>query len=371
MTRLDRYVIGQILGPFGFFALIFTGVIWLTQSLRIIDLVVNNGQSAAVFLEFTALLLPTVMAIVLPIAGFAATLFALHRLYSESELVAMMAAGQSDRALARPVMLFGLGVLVAMGVITTYLMPMASHALNLRTATLRGDIANALIREGQFMNPARGLTIYVRDASRTGEMAGIFIHDTREPGVAVTYTADRAALVRDDGAVRVVMIDGTAQQLDAATGALSTLRFDTFAYDLSALMEGRGIRDRKPSEYAFPVLIDPPADIRARSGFKLGEWVAEGHEQISAPLYALVLPLIAVAFILGGGFRRRGFARQIWAGAAAAVAVRLLGVAAKAVTTGQAELWPLMYLPPVLALLGVVWALGGLWGRTGTARVAT
>ena len=61
MRRLDSYIFRQILGPFLFFVLVFTGVIWLTQSLKIIDMVVNNGQSARVFLEFTVLLLPMVL----------------------------------------------------------------------------------------------------------------------------------------------------------------------------------------------------------------------------------------------------------------------------------------------------------------------
>ena len=60
--------------------LVFTGVVWLSQSLRMIDTVVNNGQSAAVFLEFTVLLLPTVMSIVLPVSACAATLYAVNRL---------------------------------------------------------------------------------------------------------------------------------------------------------------------------------------------------------------------------------------------------------------------------------------------------
>ena len=64
-----------MLGPLGFFVLVLTGVVWLTQSLRIIDLVVNNGQGARVFLEFSALLLPVVLSIVLQLGGLAATVY--------------------------------------------------------------------------------------------------------------------------------------------------------------------------------------------------------------------------------------------------------------------------------------------------------
>ena len=64
-----------------------TAVIWLTQSLRLLDLVINRGQSAGTFAYLTVLLLPTMLTIIVPIAFFAGTLFALHKLNTDSELV--------------------------------------------------------------------------------------------------------------------------------------------------------------------------------------------------------------------------------------------------------------------------------------------
>ncbi len=40
MTRLDRYILQQLVAAVGFFVLVFTGVIWLTQAVRLIDVVV-------------------------------------------------------------------------------------------------------------------------------------------------------------------------------------------------------------------------------------------------------------------------------------------------------------------------------------------
>jgi lipopolysaccharide export system permease protein len=357
VSGLDRYILTQILGPFGFFALVFTALLWLTQSLRIIDLIVNNGQSAAIFAEFTALLLPAVMAMVLPLSAFAATLFVLNRLAMESELVAMMSAGRSHARLARPVAVFGLLVMAAMLVDTMYLMPTAARVLRDRMADLRSDVANALIREGQFVHPAPGLTVFVADASRTGEMAGIFIHDQRDPAAPVTYSANRAALVRAADGARVVMFDGAAQRLDSDGLRLSTLRFETLAYDLSALMQSETERFRRPSEHYVSDLLAPPAELRGSPRFRLGEFTAEGHEQLGAPLYGLALPLLALAFLTLGGYRRRGLAAQIWLAVGLATAIRLAGVAAKSATVGNAALWPLMYLPSLGMLVLVVWAI--------------
>ena len=107
MTRLDRYILRQLVAAFGFFVLVFTGVVWLTQAVRLIDTVVASGQSARVFLEFSALVLPQVFVIVLPLAGIGAALYALNKLYTDSELIVMMGAGLGPVAMLRPVALFG------------------------------------------------------------------------------------------------------------------------------------------------------------------------------------------------------------------------------------------------------------------------
>ena len=101
MRRLDQYIFRQIAGPFLFFVLILTGVIWLGKSLSLIEVIVNNGQSADVLLELSVLLMPMAFSIVLPVAAFGATLYAANRLFSDSEIVVMFATGFSWTALLR------------------------------------------------------------------------------------------------------------------------------------------------------------------------------------------------------------------------------------------------------------------------------
>ena len=75
MTRFSLYIMKQISGPLILLTFSFSGVIWLTQSLRFIDLILNKGLSLGLFLYMTLLLLPSLLAIILPIALFVAVLF--------------------------------------------------------------------------------------------------------------------------------------------------------------------------------------------------------------------------------------------------------------------------------------------------------
>ena len=225
MTRLDRYILQQLVAAFGFFVLVFTGVIWLTQAVRLIDTVVASGQSAGVFLEFSALVLPQVFVIVLPLAGIGAALYALNRLYTDSELIVMMGAGLGPVSMLRPVALFGVLIGLAMAIVLTVLVPRSGAILAERTRAIRSDLANALIVERQFLHPLPGLTLFITDTSRQGEMAGIFLNDQRDPERPVTYSAQRALLVREGMEARLVMQEGVALTTGVGTAAhLGALR---------------------------------------------------------------------------------------------------------------------------------------------------
>src|ERR1700753_4420433 len=93
ITRLDRYIFRQLA-----LALIavtggLTALIWLIQSLRFVELVVNHGLSLGVFLELTGLLIPSFVAVILPITTFVVIEFVYQRLAGHRELTVMRVAG--------------------------------------------------------------------------------------------------------------------------------------------------------------------------------------------------------------------------------------------------------------------------------------
>jgi len=358
LRRLDSYIFGQILGPFLFFVLVFTGVIWLGFSLKVIDTAVNSSRSARVFLELTLLLLPTVLSIVLPLATFAATLFAVNRLLVDSEIVAMFASGLNGNALLRPIMLFSTLVMAVVFALTLYVVPTAQHRLKTRINVVKSDVASAFLREGQFLSPVRGITVYLRATSRPGEILGIFVQDERDPDEITTYSAERAVLVSDEKGTRLVMFDGVVQIAKRhEADSVSILRFTQFAFDLTQLAQRARHRKLKPSELYLPELLT--IDKARAAPRPLGAYRAEAHEALSGPLYALALPLIAIAFLISMGFRRKGFVGRIVLAAAAAAVLRLVGLAMKGATTGTAALWPAMYVPPLVGIVAALWMLAG------------
>src|ERR1700743_2783491 len=130
LPQLSWYVLGQILGPVALLTMLMTCVILLTQSLRLLDLVINRGQSAPTFIYLTALILPGLLVIIVPIAFFFGTLFTLSRLAGAGEVVGMPSAGFSQRQFAAPVFIAALVAMAVTWSCSLWLMPAGQRAFN-------------------------------------------------------------------------------------------------------------------------------------------------------------------------------------------------------------------------------------------------
>ena len=145
MTRFDRYMLSQFMVLFGFFALVLVSIFWINKAVRMFDRLIADGQPAWVFLEFTALTLPGVIGVVLPIAAFAGAVYVTNRLSTESELTVMQATGSSPWRLARPALAFGLITAAMMSALTHYLLPASISQLAVREAEVSRNVTARLL----------------------------------------------------------------------------------------------------------------------------------------------------------------------------------------------------------------------------------
>lgn len=343
---------------FGFFSLVLVSVYWVNRAVRLFDQLIADGQTAWVFLEFTALSLPYVIRLALPVAAFVATIYVTNRLSGESELVVMQATGFSPWRMARPVLAFGLILALLMAILLHFLVPASRDRLALRSAEIAQNVIAGLLVEGTFLHPAEGVTFYVAEVSDRGELVNIFLSDARSDKSRTTYTARRAFVVKGEAGPKLVMIDGMAQTLQNDDQRLFVTRFSNFTYDIGALITG-GIKARPdPRVMSTGRLIAASEADLAAAGKSRAEFLYEGHSRFAQPLTAAFIPLIGFATLLLGGFSRFGLWRQIGLAVVALVVVQFAANSTAHFGTQTDGSWPIVYLPvPLAAAL----AAGALW----------
>ena len=367
MSRFDRYLLSQLLQLFGFFSLVLVAVYWVNQAVGLFDQLIGDGQSALVFLEFSVLSLPNAIRLVLPISAFAAVLYVINRLMQESELVVMQATGLSGFRLARPVLFFGLCVMVMQLALANLLVPASQKILADRSVEISQNVTSRFLNAGQFMHPAQGVTLFIRNITPTGEMEDLFLSDERDVRQRVIHTARKAFLVEGVPAPKLVMVEGATQTLTRKDGRMAVTRFADFTLDLAGLIKTGSAGGVEQNALPTRALLWPDEALLAATGARRSELLEEGHSRLASPMLAVATSLLAVSALLLGGFSRFGLWRQMGLAVLLLIGVQLVWTWSGGVAIRSASAWPVLYLAPVL---GASVAVGLLWWGQRPRRVS-
>lgn len=348
MKAITRYILIQLVTATAFVTIGLTFAIWLTQSLRLIDYIVNRGLPATTFLTLIGLLLPSFLGVVLPVAAFCATLFIYNKLAADSELVVLRAAGLSQIQLARPAIVMAILATLAVLSITLYFLPASYQSFKVLQFSIRNNYSAILLQEGVFNTLSDDITVFVRERTTSGELRGILVHDSRDRAKPVTMMAESGVLVPGESGPRVVMVNGNRQEVERDSGRLSLLYFDRYTVEVARFSEAASTRRRDPKELYLHELFDPAS---ARGDDRYGmELIAEGHQRLVAPIYTLTFIMVGLAALLSGEFNRRGQTRRILAAIICVAALESISLALHDMANRSPQIIPAMYAAPVFSI---------------------
>ncbi len=358
VAKFDRYMLSQLIVMFGFFALVLVALFWINRAVLLFDRLIGDGQSAVVFLEFTALGLPKLITTVLPIAAFAGSVYVTNRMAGESELTVMQSTGSGPWRLARPVLVFGVCVAAMMSVLTHFLLPLAQEQLTQREAEISQNVTARLLTEGTFLHPTKSVTFYTRAIDADGVLRDVFLSDRRDAAEGVIYTAAEAYLVRNGSGTTLIMVDGMAQRLSTQDKRLATARFQDFSFDISALVSREAKNTLAAHSMTTPALLRDWNQIADQTADSAGDLAEELHARFAQPLFCIVAAAIGFSTLLLGGHSRFGIWREIVLAFALLIAIDGMRSVVVKTVRADASAWPLLYLP---SLIGLVLVMGMLW----------
>ena len=356
MNGFSRYVFRQLFFGLIFVACCLTCIIWLSQSLRLVELIVNRGVSPGTFVYLTFLMLPNFLPVIMPIALFSVVVFVYAKLIMDRELLVMRASGVSQFTLAKPAVLLAL-IVVALGYfLNLYLIPESYRMFRQMQWDIRYNYSHILLKEGAFNELPNGKTVYVRERTSDGELKGILYHDKGSPGNHFTIMAARGALIETKMGARVVMFDGNRQVVDPKTNRLSVLYFDRHVLEIDSKREGYDNRHIEARERHLSELFNPEnQDI---SPDDRGKFIVEGHKRLVSPIQALILTFLALACLISGSFNRRSQSKRILISISLMVGILISTLGLENLSARNIKLVPLIYFHSSIALMLSIWFLG-------------
>jgi lipopolysaccharide export system permease protein len=189
------------------------------------------------------------------------------------------------------------------------------------------------------------LAVAFRTRSTDGSLHGILVDDARDPAVHATILAESGQLMEGTNGPRVLLLNGSRQEIDRQTGRLNMLTFTENELDLADATSSGGERPADMSEVSIGELLNPrlalPRDVP--------KWIAEAQKRLGGPLASISYAFVALVSVLTGTLQRHAsFVRPL-----VSVVVVVLPVALGLTIDGLAArddalIWTRSVLPAVV-----------------------
>lgn len=298
---IERYILGAIWPYLLLSVLLLAAILLAQQATRITELIVSTGVPLALVLDVLAALLPNVLIFAVPMATLAATVIGFSRLGSDSELVAMRAAGVGTWRLLWPVLLLGAVLTAGTLYLNLQLAPQAAGVW--KQATLRAAIykLDSPVEPRSFTTDIPGFVIYVRDGDKEQGLWGrVFLYSQTKDGGTQLVTArsgridtaaERSELVLSDAAITTLPPLNVSPQAAYVTERLAQVRVQ-LETGRKALLDRLRLNQIEPDEMNWHSL---GAYASAQTGAKKREALTLWHKRLTFGLTPLVFGLLGAA----------------------------------------------------------------------------
>ena len=355
---LDRYVLRELMAPFGLSLLLLTFALEIPPILQHGEALIAEGASWDVVIRVLATLVPQALGITIPMALLVGLLITLGRLSGDREIVAMEACGVSLGRLLRPLLLFGLIATAATTYVMIVALPFANQAFREITFKLLMTRGETKIKPRVFYTEFPNLVIYVREVTPGVGWTDVLVSESSTPTQPKTYLAKRGRLLLDESkrSVQMVLYDGSHHSVnldEPAKYEQGTFAQTTLVIDPESVFPRTGPM-KGYTEMTIAELRSEMAELRKQNIYPHNQIMA-WQKKYSIPAACLAFMLVALG--MGVSHRRDG-----------RLAAFVLGIGVVFVY------WVLMYMSESIAKAGVLpywfawlamWVpniVVGLWG---------
>lgn len=353
--QFDRYLLAQLVRTTIAVTVTLVGIVWLFQTIRILELVVSRDGPFLDFIIMSITVIPLWLTIAFPISAFIAITWVFQRTIADRELLVMQASGRSTLQLARAPIMLAISVTTILVLNSTVVLPFSFGIYKEMQFKLRNSIPAVLLREGVFIDVVDGMTMLIGEQTEDGMARDIFLHDERAPDKTITITAKYGKFVNQDGVPAVILQNGVRNEVNQNGDASASLLFETHSVIISS--------DTQPSqerltfdmnEDSIRNLLNPETSPAPRY---FNQRRAEGHYRIISPLLGFVLVMTAACSVLCGQIRRDTLFRRTVLNIGAAIIIISMMVSTRSLTITMPATTPLLYaslVGPAFILIALI-----------------
>lgn len=356
MSLIERYIFQKAASATLIILGSLTGVVWIIQALKGIDIINTNGQTIFAYLSLTTLAVPNLLVAIIPVALLLSTISTINAMNTNTELVVVTASGCSNWTIAKPLIILAFLCSLFAGIVGHVVSPLSLIKLKSFVTEMRADLVSILIQEGSFNKIGKGLTFHISERNAGGILTGILISDERNEDTGLIYTAKEGFLTRSDQGSYLKLKDGEIQQINRKDDSVTLINYQSYIFDLSNFSGSNSKKsgDLKAKERTTFELFSPDPDDSFYKKYPT-RYTSEIHERFSEMLWPFAYVFMILAFAGQARSNRQSFSTSISAAALSVVIARGMGFSAVSSIRTDPNAVFLVYFLPLACIAFGAW----------------
>ena len=176
-NKLGYYFIQEFLKNYLSILLAFGLIIWITQAVRLLDLIGEEGNSVKTYLLYILSIIPKYFSKISIIIFFISFVVTISKFEDHNELRALWFSGLEKKKFINYLVRSSIILLVILVIIRCFIIPhFSNYSRYLLLNTSVGGIGS-LLKQNNFNNPLKKITIYVAKKNQINELEDIILFE--------------------------------------------------------------------------------------------------------------------------------------------------------------------------------------------------
>ncbi len=252
LTIIDKYIAKELLAVFLSVYFVLLIIVLSTQIVHLLRWVAQGIIPIAAFLPYLTNSLFEFSVILIPLSLLMGILLAFGRLYSDSEMAAIMSAGIGPMQWYRPLMLIAIPATLLLFVLLSFVQPEISYQRELIRAEVLSQSQLDTLAVGQFNRASKsGGVLFLESSQKNNNQIGnVFFQQHRENASHVDLAATTSSFYNEEGRRYMVMHDGMHYAGNAGDADFKIIKYKDYGIhiDRKQVAAHRSVKSKSMAE---------------------------------------------------------------------------------------------------------------------------
>ena len=291
-NKLGYYFIQEFLKNYLSILLAFGLIIWITQAVRLLDLIGEEGNSIKTYFLYILLILPKFFSRISLIIFFISFIVTILKFEDHNELKALWISGLKKKFFVHYLLKTSIILIVILVIIRCFIVPHFSNYSRYLLLNSGVGAIGPLLKQNNFNNPLKKITIYVGKKNQINELEDIILFEDNTD-IKKTIVAKSGVIINENNKNLLVLVDGSIQE-ERKDKKISILDFDKTTLDLSQYNK-KTVDYYKFNEMLLSELIK---ELIKKRDLRTPNILAEINDRIILPIFIPSLVLLGCFLII-------------------------------------------------------------------------